>query len=102
MKKLIARCIVIILNSLLVAHSVFPYVGADGSFTYSIPIELPPAPGNHRPDLGLTYNSNASGEYLGRGWILTGLPVIRRMDYGNGINFDGNDTYTGPEGRRSC
>src|SRR5689334_23169891 len=74
-------------------------VNPDGSFTYTIPIEIPPGIGGAQPNLALVYNSNAQDSMVGLGWQLTGLPVITRMAYDHGINYDGNDTYVGPGGR---
>ena len=74
-------------------------VGADGAFNYNISLDLPAAPSRHRPDLKLVYNSNFPAGLLGHGWGLSGLPVIRRIDFGRGIRFDSADTFAGPDGR---
>ena len=47
-------------------------VGPDGSFSYSIPIEIAPGINGAQPSLSLEYNSNASNAYLGYGWTLAG------------------------------
>ncbi len=36
---------------------------------------------------------------MGVGWQLEGFPVITRMNYGIGINYDAGDTFVGPGGR---
>jgi hypothetical protein len=74
-------------------------VRTNGSFNYSINIAMPPAPAKHQPALKLVYNSDSKGENFGRGWSLAGLPTIRRIDFGDGIHFAGNDTFWGAEGR---
>lgn len=74
-------------------------VNPDGSFSYSIPIKIPPGTQGVQPNLALVYNSRSGNGMVGVGWGLAGLPVITRMSYGNGINYDGNDTYVGPGGR---
>src|SRR5437660_7891823 len=72
-------------------------VGPNGSFNYSIDINLPPAPAKHQPNLKLVYNSDFGGELFGPGWSMLGLPTIRRIDFGDGVRFAGADTYAGPE-----
>ncbi len=53
-------------------------VGADGSFDYSIPLDLPPATGAIGPELALTYNSGSGNGLLGVGWNLQGYDCIIR------------------------
>src|SRR5262245_58115656 len=74
-------------------------VNPDGSFGYSIPIEIPPGIRGVQPTLSLLYNSNGPNGMLGQGWSLQGLPAITRMNFDRGINYDGSDTYAGPGGR---
>ncbi len=74
-------------------------VEPDGSYTHVIPIEIPKGINDVQPNLALVYNSNAGNGMLGVGWTLSGLPTITRMNWGRGINYDGQDTYVGPEGR---
>jgi RHS repeat-associated protein len=85
----------------LFAHpaSLFADVNPDGSFSYSIPIELPAGRNGIQPQLALVYNSNAGNGIVGVGWSLQGLPAITRINHGRGINYDGQDTYAGAEGR---
>lgn len=54
-------------------------VEKDGSFSYIVPIEVPPGINGLQPELALHYNSNSPNEYLGWGWNLGGVaPAIRR------------------------
>ncbi len=73
-------------------------VGSDGSFNYSIPIDLPPGTNGMTPSLSFEYNSNNGNGMTGLGWSLSGLPVISR-DPSVGINYDNTDTFTGPGGK---
>ncbi|MBF0280196.1 MAG: hypothetical protein HQM13_20520, partial [SAR324 cluster bacterium] len=76
-------------------HQVLP----DGTFSYSLPIQIVPGTNGAAPNLSLTYNSASKNGVLGMGWSLTGLPSITRIaDSSNSINYSGNDTYTGPDG----
>ena len=77
----------------------FADVDPDGSFSYSIGIELPSAPGRHQPNIGLRYRTNSGDGILGLGWSVTGIPSIQRIDYGSGIRLDASDTFAGPDGR---
>ncbi len=74
-------------------------VGADGSFSHTIPIKVPAGTGGVAPQLSLYYNSSMPNGMLGVGWQLGGLPIITRMNYGSGINYSTSDTYVGPAGR---
>lgn len=95
---LYVRCLVLIVffTSIL---PLYAGVNPDGSFSETIPIEIPPGRNGIQPQLALTYNSNAGNGMVGVGFSLQGLMAITRMNYGRGINYDGQDTYTGPEGR---
>ncbi|MBN2403172.1 MAG: hypothetical protein JXN64_12330, partial [Spirochaetes bacterium] len=78
-------------------------VGPDGSFNYSIPIELPQGTAGCAPSLALVYNSNAGNGMLGMGWDIAGLGAITRdtsypVDY-NPANANGPDHFVGPGGR---
>ncbi len=74
-------------------------VNPDGSYSYSIPIVVPNGAGGVAPKLSLTYNSSSGNGLAGVGWTLSGLPVISRMNYGEGIRYDNLDTFSGPAGR---
>lgn len=76
----------------------FANVNPDGSFGYSVPIDLPPGTNGMKPDLALVYNSNSGNGMLGMGWQLAGLSVITR-DTTYPINYNGTDHYVGPNGR---
>ncbi|MBX3720201.1 MAG: VCBS repeat-containing protein [Turneriella sp.] len=71
----------------------------NGSYQYSVDITLPPGTNNMQPQLSLQYNSLGPNGIAGVGWVLQGLPIIARINNGNGVNFDGNDTYFGPGGK---
>ncbi|WP_424831376.1 RHS repeat-associated core domain-containing protein [Ruegeria sp.] len=74
-----------------VANSVL----SDGSFRYSVPIEVPSFRGLE-PNLNLRYVSSFNGHgtpdaILGAGWKLSALSSIERVSYGGGIpTFDDN------------
>ena len=96
--RLFACCLV----SFLVP-AIYAEVNPDGSFSHTIPIEIPAGRNGLQPKLALTYNSNGGNGIIGVGWSLSGLPAITRMNFGNGINYGRAgfpaDTYVGPEGR---
>lgn len=66
---------------------------AQSPFTQTIPIKLPKGVGGTQPELSLTYDPSRGNGMMGMGWQLTGLPVITRVNNGNGIGFSGGDTY---------
>ncbi len=55
-------------------------VGADGSFSYAIPVALPAGINGAQPKLQLAYSSNQKNGLLGWGWSLSGLSVISRCN----------------------
>jgi len=81
----------------------FAGVNPDGSYSETLPIEIPAGRQGMQPRLALSYNSNSGNGIAGVGWSMQGLPAITRMNYGNGINYGKAgfpaDTYAGPEGR---
>jgi YD repeat-containing protein len=80
--------------SVLVAVLMFaPSVSAQSIFTHQIQIKVPKGANGMQPDLSLVYTPNAGNGMVGMGWQLTGLSAITRVNNGNGINFDGRDTY---------
>jgi RHS repeat-associated protein len=66
---------------------------AQSVFTHQIPIKLPKGANGVQPDLALVFSPNTTNGLLGVGWDLTGLSSVARVNYGNGINYAGADTY---------
>lgn len=60
-----------------------PGPSMNGSFNYSVPIELPSARGPV-PQLQLAYDSSIGNGLLGVGWMLAGIPAITRVQGTNG------------------
>jgi RHS repeat-associated protein len=79
-------------------------VTADGTSSYSIPLDVPPGRAGVQPALSLEYRSQAGDGPLGVGWILAGLTQIRRC--ARTFAQDGGAravTWTdGPDGDRYC
>ena len=65
-----------------------------GTASISYPFKLPPG---FALQPGLAYNSAGGNGIAGRGWALTGFPIIAR-DSRYGINYDANDKYISPDG----
>lgn len=65
-------------------------IGLLGGATYTIPIELPAGLGKLKPQLAITYNSQAKNGLLGWGWDLQGLSSITRT--GQNSHYDGTIT----------
>lgn len=89
----------VILGFILGGPPLFAGVNPDGSYSETLPIEIPAGRNGIQPKLALSYNSNGSNGIVGVGWNIQGLPAITRINYGNGINYNGADSYVGPEGR---
>ena len=51
---------------------------ADGSFSYSIEIDVPPGIAGMQPNIALDYNSNRSNGVVGWGWAISGQSMISR------------------------
>ncbi len=98
MKNQMRFCLLLTLPLLLPKTIKSAEVNHDGSFSHRIEIKIPPGTHDMAPKLSLVYNSNASNGILGKGWLLTGLPVISR-DTSYPLAFDGNDEYIGSGGR---
>jgi len=78
----------------LFAHQVaWADVGPAGSFTTSVPIQVPSYHGL-QPGLALRYSSQAGDGWLGEGWALDGTSVIERQSGVHGLPaWDGSDHY---------
>lgn len=65
-------------------HTAFAAVGPTGEFVDRYPIEVP---GYHglQPDLAFVYASGAGNTFLGNGWMLSGIPEIRKFAPGRGL-----------------
>jgi RHS repeat-associated protein len=80
--------------------SLFADVNPDGSFSYSIPIELPAGRNGIQPQLALVYNSNAGNGIVGVGWSIAIPAVSRTSSTGAGpAHFAGGDAYVGLNGK---
>lgn len=55
-------------------------VQADGSFSYTISIDVPPGINGMQPNLSLSYNSNRRNGIVGWGWALQGLGEVSRCN----------------------
>jgi RHS repeat-associated protein len=90
----IFSCIFIIVLFLCISGFGASEVGPDGSFSYTIPLNLPPATGAMGPELSLVYNSESGNGLVGMGWNIQGYDIISR-DNRYPINF--TDTGTGAD-----
>jgi RHS repeat-associated protein len=64
-----------------------------GSFSYAIPIEVPPFRGLE-PSLALGYSSEGRNDLAGVGWSLSGFGLIERVNAGGGTaTYTATDTY---------
>lgn len=59
-----------------------------GSFTYRIPIEVPPGRNGMQPRLALTYKSSNGKGWIGKGWELEIGSIERNTRFG--VNYSGN------------
>lgn len=55
-------------------------VGSMGDLSYSIPIWAPPGPHQLQPNIQLTYDSNQGNNYVGAGWVISGISSISRCN----------------------
>jgi RHS repeat-associated protein len=53
-------------------------VDESGAATYNLPLALPNAPGNIKPNLSVSYSSSGGNGMMGIGWNLGGLSAISR------------------------
>lgn len=70
---------------------------AQSPFSHQIEVKLPKGANGMQPKLGLVYTPGSGNGIVGVGWQLKGLPVITRVNYGEGIKYAGTDTYTHSE-----
>jgi len=74
-------------------HKTWNVEGSHGTFSDSIPIEVPPFHGV-TPNLQLGYDSSDGNGLLGVGWSLHGVGQVVRASPGKGApNYDSNDIY---------
>lgn len=68
-------------------------VSPTGAFEHSVPLKVPPFHGLE-PRLALSYSSSDPNGWLGVGWSLQGLSVIRRGSAGQGVpRWGASDGY---------
>ncbi|MCY7355858.1 MAG: FG-GAP-like repeat-containing protein [Lysobacter sp.] len=65
-------------------HTAYAAVGPTGEFVDRYPIEVPEYHGL-QPDLAFVYGSSAGTTFLGNGWMLSGIPEIRKFAPGRGL-----------------
>ncbi|MBT4289999.1 MAG: hypothetical protein HOD92_21960, partial [Deltaproteobacteria bacterium] len=92
---------ILILLGIVLAETSLATVNYDGSFSYSIPIEVPAGINGVQPNLSLEYNSEDPNGLLGQGWKLYGIPAISRIKFNKVVKYSVSvdDTYSGPDGR---
>ncbi|WP_295400316.1 toxin TcdB middle/N-terminal domain-containing protein [uncultured Thiocystis sp.] len=65
-----------------------------GTFTYSVPLSLPPAAAGFAPKLELSYDSGAGNSPFGPGWSLGGGPLVIARQVEKGFpEYDASDTF---------
>ena len=84
--------LLVILALIILPSAVAQDVLPNGSFSYNIPIDVPPGTGDMKPALALKYNSSGGNGWVGIGWSLGGFPVITR-DPTYGVTFNSDDHY---------
>ncbi|WP_272535604.1 SpvB/TcaC N-terminal domain-containing protein, partial [Leptospira sp. GIMC2001] len=53
-------------------------VDANGNLTMAFPLEIPEGTSGMTPQISLSYHSQGGSASIGKGWVLSGLPEIRR------------------------
>ena len=71
-----------------------------GGAVYTIPIDLPEGLGGMKPQLGISYNSQARNGLLGWAWDLAGISAITRV--GQTVYYDDNVTAVNYNTDRFC
>lgn len=91
--------LVVLFAAHFLSNASYGDVVPNGTFTSSIPLELPPGTGGVAPKLALSFSSVSGNGMVGSGWSLSGLATISRVSDGRGIRYDGQDRYISPHGR---
>jgi RHS repeat-associated protein len=65
----------------------------NGSFSYTIPIEVPPGTNGMAPRLAVVYNSDNKNGSLGVGWRLSGLGLMKRSTKKGVPGYDSSDSF---------
>jgi YD repeat-containing protein len=94
MRKYILSLFVVILAPLF-ANNVAP----DGSYDLAVEFVVPPGTNGLQPKIGLQYSSSGGNGIVGVGWQLDGIQMISRIQNGQGVSYNGHDTYAGPAGK---
>jgi hypothetical protein len=97
MKSTILAISFVVATLFLSVSSIWANVSPDGSFSYSVPIEIPAGTNGCQPNLSLSYNSSGTNGMVGVGWSLNGLSFVER-DSSKGINYNGTDSFVSSSG----
>lgn len=75
-------------------------IGPVGNATYNIPIDLPPGTAGLKPDVAIVYNSFSGDGVMGKGFSLSAISSITRVNttvfhngYISDVKFDNTDKY---------
>ncbi|MBN1500333.1 MAG: hypothetical protein JW982_09260, partial [Spirochaetes bacterium] len=98
MKKYFLFLLLFLSVTLFCTVSLFAETNPDGSYSYSIPINVPAGINGMQPNLALEYNSSNGNGMLGVGWQLSGIGKISR-DRTYTVKYDETDSFIGPRGR---
>lgn len=91
--------ILLLVSLVLMATAGYGDVAPNGTFNYSIPIDIPKGTNGMEPKLALSFSSVSDNGLMGTGWSFSGLATISRVSDGRGIRYDGKDSYVSPHGR---